>query len=146
MTMRRPSWIALAVLLGIAGPLAADSLVATRTVRPGEVLGAADVRLDPTQTAGGLDRSDQVVGLVARRLLSAGRPIMPGDVGPPPAVRRNSPVTLVYRSRGLSITVEGRALADAAVGEEARAINMSSRQTVTGIVSGDREITFGVWQ
>lgn len=137
---------AVAALLACAGPIWAESLVATRTIRPGEVLVAADLRLDPAQAAGGIEQSDLAIGLVARRLLVAGRPIMPDDIGPPPAVRRNGPVTLVFRSGGLTISVEGRALTDAAVGEPARALNTSSRQTVTGSVSGEREITLGAWK
>jgi flagella basal body P-ring formation protein FlgA len=143
MSTRQVRIAALAALLAGTGPLAAESLVATRTVRPGEVLSAVDIRLDPAPAPGALARSEDAVGLVARRLLVAGRPIMPGDIGPPPAVRRNGPVTLVFRRGGLSIKAEGRALADAAMGEPVRAINTSSRQTVTGTVSGEMEITFG---
>jgi flagella basal body P-ring formation protein FlgA len=139
----RRVWIAAIAVVAGAGPLAAESLVATRTIRPGEVLAAADLRLDPALAVGALSRSADAVGLVARRLLVAGRPVMPGDIGPPPAVHRNGPVTLVFRRGGLTIKAEGRALADAAVGEPVRAINTASRQTVTGTVSGDREITLG---
>ena len=137
------AWIAVLAIVAGACPLAAESLVATRTIRPGETLGAADLRLDPAPAAGALVRSSDAVGLVARRLLVAGRPVMPGDIGPPPAVHRNGPVTLVFRRGGLTIKAEGRALADAAMGEPVRAINTASRQTVTGTVSGEREVTLG---
>jgi flagellar basal body P-ring formation protein FlgA len=135
--------LALAALLAAAVPAAAESLVATRTVRPGEILRPADLRVDPALVSAGLSRPEEAEGLIARRLLVAGRPIQLGDVGPPPMVHRNGPVTLVYRSGGLTITVDGRALEDAALGEPVRALNAASRQTVTGTVSGVREITFG---
>ena len=79
-------------------------------------------------------------------MLVAGRPIMPGDVGPPPAVHRNAPVTLIFRSGRLTIRAEGRALADAAIGDPVRALNMTSRQTVSGTVSGKGEVTMGAWR
>lgn len=134
------------VLLATAVPAQAEGLVATRTMRAGEVLTPADVRLDPSLPSGALDRAEAAVGLVARRMLVAGRAIMPGDVGPPPAVHRNAPVTLLFRSGGLTITTEGRALTDAALGDPVRALNMTSRQTVSGTVSGDGEVTLGAWR
>jgi flagellar basal body P-ring formation protein FlgA len=133
-------------LFSTVAPAQAEGLVATRTMRAGDTLGPADVRLDPSLPAGALDRADAAVGLVARRMLVAGRAIMPGDVGPPPAVHRNSPVTLLFRSGGLTISAEGRALADAAIGDPVRALNMTSRQTVSGTVSGNGEVTMGAWR
>ena len=138
--------LAMAVaLFSTVVPAQAEGLVATRTMRAGDVLTPADVRLDPSLPAGALDRAEAAVGLVARRMLVAGRAIMPGDVGPPPAVHRNAPVTLLFRSGGLTITTEGRALADAALGDPVRALNMTSRQTVSGTVSGNGEVTLGAW-
>jgi len=68
-------------------------------------------------------------------VLYAGRPIRPGDVGPPALIERNQIVTLHYRSGPLTIAAEARALGRAAAGEEVRVMNLASRSTVTGTVT-----------
>ena len=57
----------------------------------------------------------------------------PGKVAAPKLVRRGQPVTLAVRSGALTITAQGRALADGREGDPVRVVTPSSR-TVEGIV------------
>jgi flagella basal body P-ring formation protein FlgA len=115
---------------------AAGTVVASRPIRVREIIGPDDVRLNPGATPGGLSDVDLVIGQEARVGIFAGWPIRPGDIGPPALVDRNQLVTLVFRRGGLNITADGRALGRAAAGELVRVMNMSSRATVTGVVTG----------
>jgi flagella basal body P-ring formation protein FlgA len=134
--------LALALLLvqPAAGPAAAESVVATRAIPAQTVIGPGDVALVAAEIDGAADSLAGIVGQEARGMLYPGRPVRPGDVGPPAVVDRNQIVTLHYRSGALSILAEGRALDRAAAGERVRALNLASRSTVSGTVQSDGSI------
>jgi flagellar basal body P-ring formation protein FlgA len=69
--------------------------------------------------------------------LYAGRPIPLSALGPPALVERNQVVTLVFQRGGLEIRAEGRALGRGGEGDTIRIMNLASRNTVTGWVTGD---------
>ncbi len=125
----------------MAGPAAADILVAARTIRPQAVITAGDLATQPGEMAGIARSPEEVLGQEARVAIYAGRPIQLSDVGPPAVVERNQLVPLVFEKAGLNISTEGRALDRAGVGELVRVMNLSSRTTVTGKVLADGSIT-----
>ncbi|EAR50734.1 flagellar basal-body P-ring formation protein FlgA [Oceanicola granulosus HTCC2516] len=127
-------WLALLLL---AGPAAAETLVATRTIRAQEIIAAADLALDAAEFAGGTSDAALLVGQEARVAIYAGRPVRPADVGPPAIVERNAILPLIYNSNGLTISTDGRALDRAASGEIIRVMNLSSRTTVTARIGPD---------
>ncbi|PZX15076.1 flagella basal body P-ring formation protein FlgA [Palleronia aestuarii] len=129
-------------LLAILAPLPAlcDTLVASQTIRAKSMLTAADGHLVAGDTPGALDDPAAIVGKEALVTLYAGRPIRPGDIGPPAIVERNQVVPLIYRSAVLNITAEARVLDRAGVGDRVRAMNLDSRTTVFGTVTPDGSI------
>ncbi|MFC3612668.1 flagellar basal body P-ring formation chaperone FlgA [Lutimaribacter marinistellae] len=131
--------LSLALLLAASGAVA-DTVVPTRTIRPKEIIGAADVTVKSAELPGAFRRIDAVIGQEARVALYAGRPINPGDIGPPALVDRNDLVTLVYDTGLLTISTDGRALGRGAVGELIRVMNLSSRSTVSGRIRSDGSI------
>ena len=128
---------AVLLLLCLAGPALADTVVATRTIRPQSILTAQDLAVQPSAIPGGFARPEALIGQETRVVLYAGRPVLSEDVGPPALVDRNQIVTLAFARGGLNIRTEGRALARAGVGERVRVMNLSSRATLTGRVSAD---------
>lgn len=135
----------LLALLSLAAPAAAsaDTVVAAATIRPGTVLGPEHLALADGTVPGALSRPEEALGLEARVVLYAGRPVRAADLGPPALVDRNQIVTLVYADAGLAIETAGRALDRAAAGEAVRALNLASRSTVTGIVDDRGRIRVG---
>lgn len=133
-------WLAFIAALAAAGPLAADTLLATRTLRAGTVIGPGDVALAAGDLPGALTRPEDAVGQEARVAIYAGRPVMAANVGPPAAVDRNDIVALHFRRGGLAITAEGRALGRGAPGETVRVMNLSSRTTVSGRIAADGSV------
>ena len=130
-----------AVLVGQAA--VAETLVAARTIRAQAILAPSDLAIIDKTIPGSLANADQAIGMEARVVLYAGRPIRPSDLGPPAIIERNQIVTLVYRRGGLTIAADARALARAGVGDALRVMNLASRSTVTGLVRGDGTVTVG---
>lgn len=112
----------------------AETLTATRMIRPATVIAASDLTVTDVAVPGALGADTDIVGLEARVMLYPGRPIRAGDVGPAALVERNEPVQLIYRQGRLTILAEGRALSRGAAGETVRVMNLASRITVSGQV------------
>jgi flagella basal body P-ring formation protein FlgA len=133
--------LALAPSLAVTGmPAAADTVVATRTIRPQQVLTMADVTLESGDIAGAHEALEDVIGQEARVAIYPGRAVMIGTLGRPALVDRNQVVELVFDHGGLRITTEGRALGRGGEGERIRVMNLSSRTTLFGTVAPDGSI------
>lgn len=126
------------VLLGTSGR--ADTVVAERTIRAQAIIMAEDVGLSDAALPGMLGSLEEVLGMEARVAIYAGRPIRPGDVGPPAVIERNQTVALVYRSGALIISTEGRALGRGGVGDTIRVMNIASRTTLSGLIAADGSV------
>ncbi|KAJ57343.1 flagellar basal body P-ring biosynthesis protein FlgA [Actibacterium mucosum KCTC 23349] len=133
----------LLVFLLLPTSILADTLVAARTIRAQSVIMPEDLSLVGHDVPGTLADPDAAIGMEARVMLYAGRPIRPGDLTPPALVDRNQIVTLWYVRGGLAISAEGRALGRAAMGDRLRVMNLASRSTVTGTVTETGEIIVG---
>ncbi len=131
------------LLLALAAPATAESLVATRTIRAKTLIAPEDLTLVSAELPGALDDPSQAVGLEARVSIYAGKPVRSGDLGPPTLVERNQLVSLVYMSGGLAISTEGRALARGSEGDEIRVMNLGSRNTVMGRIGPDGSVYVG---
>ncbi|BBU59243.1 flagella basal body P-ring formation protein FlgA [Mameliella alba] len=131
-------WLVLLALL--PGAAAADTVVATQTIRPQQIITADAVRLDPAEVQGAYATLDAVVGQEARTAIYPGRAVMRGAVGQPALVDRNQAVELVYAQGGLRIRAEGRALGRGAAGERIRVMNVDSRTTLFGTIAPDGSI------
>jgi flagella basal body P-ring formation protein FlgA len=131
------------LLLALAAPASAESLVATRTIRAKSLIAPEDLALVSADLPGALSDPAQAVGLEARVSIYAGKPVRPGDIGPPTLVERNQLVTLVFVSGGLAISTEGRALGRGSEGDEVRVMNLGSRNTVTGRIGPDGAVYVG---
>lgn len=132
-------WLTLILGVLLSGPALADLIIATRTIRPQEILGPSDLLLQE-----GADQSnvtlEDLIGQEARVALYAGRPVRAGDVGPPAVVERNQVVPLIYLRGGLEIMTEGRSLDRAGIGDHVRVMNLASRATVSGRVTASGRI------
>ena len=140
--MNRFPLIFLTVLLA-GSPLAAQSLIAARTIPARSVLEPADVRLAEASVRGAHTRIADVVGQEAQITIYAGRPVHVADIGPAALVDRNDIVTLSFRKGPLVIETEGRALDRASAGAKVRVMNMTSRATVIGRVVAPGRVEVG---
>lgn len=83
---------------------------------------------------------DELVGMTPRRLILAGNPIKEMEVQEPQIVKRGELVTMVFKSGGLSLTAQGKALENGARGDMIRVVNASSSRTLEAVVSGYKEV------
>lgn len=135
----------LLLALTLAGPALAESVVATRTIPALSVIGPEDVTLVDAAHNGALGDPSLAVGQETKVAIYAGKPVRPGDLGPPTLVERNQVVALVFQSGGLAIATEGRALARGSQGEVIRVLNLNSRTTVSGRIGADGAVYVG-WE
>jgi flagella basal body P-ring formation protein FlgA len=137
-------WMVLVLLL-TCGPALAESVVATRTIPALSLIGPEDVTLVDATLQDALADPTLAIGQETRVAIYAGRPVRAFDLGPPTLVERNQLVPLIYRSGGLAISTEGRALARGAAGEVIRIMNLGSRTTVSGRIGPDGAVYVG-WE
>lgn len=126
-----------------AGAVFAQSVTPVRALRGQSVLAAEDLALAEEAVPGGIAAIEDAVGLEAKVALYPGRPILASQLRAPALVERNAVVRMAYRSGPLRIVTEGRALDRAAAGELVRVMNLTSKQTVTGVVAVDGSIEVG---
>ena len=113
-------------------------LVLSRGIAPGETI-TADAFIPETRDASrivGAAVADpaQVLGRVARRMLSAGAVLSSTDLVAQRLIHRGDSVALVSRRGGVEVRVAGKALADAGENERVTVENLSSRRVVQGVV------------
>lgn len=129
--------LSLAFLLFAAAPLQAGSVVAARTLRAQTVITAQDIAISDEVIPGAASDPQAVIGLETRIAIYPGRPLHPGDLGPPAIVERNQTVQMAYQRGRLFIQTEGRALDRGAIGDTIRVMNSTSKATVTARIGAD---------
>ena len=127
---------------------AIESVEATVVARPigrGEVIKASDLAVErrpKAEVRGDIVRTiDEAAGLAARRALRAGEPLRAADLTKAEIVQRNEAVTLVYEAPGLMLTIRGKALESGAQGDLVNVLNIQSKRTVQGTVTGRGQVT-----
>ncbi len=127
-----------------------DLPVLTRRIGVTEVIRKNDVTWTRVRSNPGLSNvlnsMDDLVGKAPRRPLEPGQVIRQSDVGPNLIVLRNDLVVVTLRTANMTLTVQGRALDEGALGATVRVLNTKSNKTVEGKVSGPGEVTVGYTQ
>jgi flagella basal body P-ring formation protein FlgA len=76
----------------------------------------------------------QLVGMTTKRPLRTNQMLRGSDLVMTPTIRKNSLVTLALQTGQMNLTVTGKALEDAAIGQAIRVVNINSKKELTGIV------------
>jgi flagella basal body P-ring formation protein FlgA len=116
-----------------------EAATLTRALRAGEVVREGDLAVERRpkgEAAGDAMTAEQATGLAAKRALRAGQLLRSADLTQPQAVVRNETVTIVYQVPGILLTVRGKALESGAVGDMVSVLNVQSKRTIQGKVSG----------
>ena len=80
-------------------------------------------------------KMDEVKGMQARRMLSAGQPFRGDDVKKPIVVTKGETVTMQFIVPGVELTAMGRAMSEGGIGDTVTIQNPASYRMISGIVT-----------
>jgi len=122
-----------------------EVLTYTRSLSAGEIVQPSDVvwAKAAAAPADGPSDADQVIGQVAKRALRAGAVVMARDVGSAQVIKKGDIVTVTYESDGVSLALQGLAMATAGVGETLPVQNTLSKKVVQSVVTGPGQAVVG---
>lgn len=124
-----------------------EAAVLTRGVERNETIKASDVVVERRPKAEvGPDAAprDRAVGMQARRQLRAGQALKAADLAKPDLVQRDQSVTLTYQAAGLYLTIRGKALEGGTEGDVINVLNLQSKRTISGVVTGRGQVSITV--
>jgi flagella basal body P-ring formation protein FlgA len=101
----------------------------------------AQERRPKAEVTGEPAKRDRAVGMQLRRPMRAGTPLRVADIAKPEFVQRDQNVTIIYQVPGLYLTTRGKAIEGGAEGDTVNVLNLQSKRTLTGIVTGRGQIT-----
>lgn len=121
-----------------------EAAVLTRAVERNEILRSSDVvveRRPKTEIGNDVINRDRSVGMQARKQMRAGQALKAADLGKPDLVSRDQGVMLIYEAPGLYLTGRGKALDNGTEGDIVNIVNLQSKRTVQGVVTGPGQVT-----
>jgi flagella basal body P-ring formation protein FlgA len=86
---------------------------------------------------------DAVVGLAACRPLREGDPVRARDVTAPMVIKAGDAVTVTYADQGVTLTLQAKAMASAAVGDTVNVLNAASKKLIEAVASGPDQAVVG---
>jgi flagellar basal body P-ring formation protein FlgA len=126
--MRR-AFIFLLVAISLPASAIAEALIARTTIKAGEALTASNVDAASDDLP-----AERWHGKEVRRTVYAGQSIDVADLRAPRLVFRNRAADVRYISDGLEISLTGRVMNDASVGEVVEIMNLQSKKIIQGVV------------
>ncbi|MGL4261406.1 MAG: flagellar basal body P-ring formation chaperone FlgA [Afipia sp.] len=121
-----------------------EAAVLTRAVERNEILRSSDVvieRRPKAEIGNDIINRDRSVGMQARKQLRAGQALKAADLGKPDLVLRDQGVMLIYQAPGLYLTGRGKALDNGTEGDIVNIVNLQSKRTIQGVVTGPGQVT-----
>jgi flagella basal body P-ring formation protein FlgA len=117
----------------------------TRSLAAGEIVQATDLVWTKAAAApnDAPSDADAVVGQAAKRPLRAGAIVQAHDVGSAQVIRPGDIVTVTFEAEGISLSLQGKAMGSAGVGENLAVQNTLSKKVVQAIVTGPGQAVVG---
>jgi flagella basal body P-ring formation protein FlgA len=132
-----------------AGPAAAhgnvEVLTYTRSLDAGEIVQPADLTWIKVAAApsGSPNDAEMVIGQAAKRPVRAGAVVLAHDLGSAAVIKAGDLVTVTYEFDGISLSLEGKAMATAGIGEPLPVLNPQSKKTIQTMVTGPGQAVVG---
>ncbi len=122
-----------------------QSVVAKRCLKPGEVIGVADVEIRPRRVTSyrdiGVSDLEAVLGQEVARTIAAQGIVLPAMIRKLEIVKRHQLVDIYSRVGAVEVKVTGRALTDGAYGDTISVSFGKQKIIVQGKVTGPGEVT-----
>jgi len=117
---------------------AAEELIAARNIRAGTVITASDIVSPSSHET--MRRAVNIIGLEAIRTVYRGQPLHEEALQNPTIVKRNAIVQMEFDKGAMTISAEGRALDQGALGDRIRVMNLLSKRIVMATISGNDSV------
>ncbi len=120
-------------------------LVYARSLMAGDVIAATDLQWSDEAVAGpGAPHDpDQVIGKAARSPVRAGAAVAERDLVSPKVIRRDEMVSVDFTGEGVTLSLIGRAMGDASVGDAVEVMNTSSKKIIQAVASAPGHASIG---
>lgn len=119
-------------------------IVAKRSLIKGSVLTQEDIyqtEMDAQKLKRGyFIESKELVGLVCKQDISADSPLTPHNIELAKLVHIGEQVTIIASNNNLSISMDGIALNEGALGEMVKVKNLKSKRIIEAAVAGDKKV------
>ncbi|HUO11623.1 MAG TPA: flagellar basal body P-ring formation chaperone FlgA [Caulobacteraceae bacterium] len=131
--------------LDVAAGRNREILTYARSLNTGEIVQASDIvwAKAADTPAGAPSDVDAVIGMAARHPLREGDAVLARDVTPPLVVKVGDTVFVTYADEGVTLTLQGKAMSSAAVGEAVNVLNTASKKLIEAVASGPDQAVVG---
>ena len=122
-----------------------DVLTYARNLSTGEIVQPTDLVWAKAAAAPADAPSDAeaMIGMAAKRPIRAGAVAQARDVGAAIVVKSGDMITVLYDADGISLSMQGKALGAAGVGESVAIQNPTSKKTLQAVVTGPGQALVG---
>jgi flagella basal body P-ring formation protein FlgA len=124
-----------------------EAAVLTRNVERTDLLKSSDIvieRRPKLEIGGDAATRGSALGMQMRRPMRAGQALKVADLVKPDLVQRDQGVTLIFQASGLYLTTRGKAVDNGTEGDVVNVVNLQSKRTVSGVVTGRGQVTIQI--
>jgi flagella basal body P-ring formation protein FlgA len=122
-----------------------EAAIATRALARGDIIKKNDIAIERRPknefSSEPPARASEIVGLAARGNVRAGQGLRTADLMKPEIVKKNDMVLLHYEVPGIVLTMRGQVLDSGTEGDMVNVLNIQSKRTIQGIVTGPGRVT-----
>lgn len=87
--------------------------------------------------------AEAIIGLAAKRPLRAGTSVSARDVSAPQVIKSGDLITVIYEDGGISLSLQGKAMAAAGLGDTLPVLNTTSKKLIQAVASGPGQALVG---
>ena len=116
-----------------------------RAMPRGETIRESDIVIERLPRADvvtdAISKAEHVVNQAARRALRSGQTLRAADLMKPQIISRDDGVTIIFRTKSVTLTLRGKALGNGAEGEMISVLNPTSKRIVQATVTAPGVVT-----
>ena len=134
-----------AVAAGVAARGNVEVLTYARSLSAGEIVQPQDLVWGKAAAApaDAPNDAETIIGLAAKRPLRAGASVSARDVSAPQVIKAGDLVTVIYEDGGVSLSLQGKAMGPAGMGDTFAVLNTNSKKVIQAVASGPGQALVG---